>query len=107
MTLHTIDSNRPSGSRRLTLTMLAARDQADSFQGVPRGTGKPFRYLAAFQEAEPYLGLPPQAYKLPCLAHQADHGAGLGRRLPADLLARRGPPGGVASAVRYAGQNPQ
>jgi Replication protein C N-terminal domain len=31
---------------------------------VPRGTGKPFRYLAAFQEAEPYLGLPPQAYKL-------------------------------------------
>lgn len=55
---------QPSGSRRLTLTMLTARDRADQFQGVPQGTGKPLRYLAAFQEAEPYLGLPPQAYKL-------------------------------------------
>ena len=54
----------PSGLRRFTLTMLAVRDEADRFQGVPRGSGKPFRYLAAFQEAEPYLGLPPQAYKL-------------------------------------------
>ena len=54
----------PSGLRRFTLTMLAVRDQADQFKGVPRGSGKPFRYLAAFQEAEPYLGLPPQAYKL-------------------------------------------
>src|SRR3984885_11652257 len=54
----------PSGLRRFTLTMLSVRDQADQFKGVPRGTGKPFRYLAAFQEAEPYLGLPPQAYKL-------------------------------------------
>ena len=54
----------PSGLRRFTLTMLSVRDEADRFQGVPRGTGKPFRYLAAFQEAEPYLGLPPQAYKL-------------------------------------------
>src|SRR3984957_9361735 len=54
----------PSGLRRFTLTMLAVRDHADQFQGVPRGSGKPFRYLAAFQEAEPYLGLPPQAYKL-------------------------------------------
>jgi replication initiation protein RepC len=54
----------PSGLRRFTLTMLSVRDQADQFEGVPRGSGKPFRYLAAFQEAEPYLGLPPQAYKL-------------------------------------------
>jgi replication initiation protein RepC len=54
----------PSGLRRFTLTMLSVRDQADQFKGVPRGSGKPFRYLAAFQEAEPYLGLPPQAYKL-------------------------------------------
>jgi replication initiation protein RepC len=54
----------PSGLRRFTITMLSVRDQADQFKGVPRGSGKPFRYLAAFQEAEPYLGLPPQAYKL-------------------------------------------
>jgi len=54
----------PSGLRRFSPAMLAVRDQADAFAGVPRGLGKPFRYLAAFQEAEPYLGLPPQAYKL-------------------------------------------
>jgi len=57
-------SAQPTGARRLTLTMLAVRDQADQYQGVPRGTAKRFKYLAAFQEAEPYLGLPPQAYKL-------------------------------------------
>lgn len=39
-------------------------DQADAFRGVPRGTAKPLRFLAAFQEAEPYLGLPVHAYKL-------------------------------------------
>ena len=44
--------------------MLFVPDQAAQFQGAPKGSGKPFRYLAAFQEAEPYLGLPPQAYKL-------------------------------------------
>ncbi len=54
----------PSGLRRFTPIMLAARDDADAFLGAPKGCGKPFRYLAAFQEAEPYLGLPPQAYKL-------------------------------------------
>jgi replication initiation protein RepC len=43
---------------------LAARDQTDQFQGLPHGMAKPFRFLAAFQEAEPYLGLPPQAFKL-------------------------------------------
>jgi replication initiation protein RepC len=52
------------GSRRLTLTMMAVRDQADRFEGVARGSAKPLRFLAAFQEAEPYLGLPPQAFKL-------------------------------------------
>jgi replication initiation protein RepC len=56
--------NRSTGSRRLTLTMLAARDYADRFTGLPRGTGKPLRFLAAFQEAEPYLGLPAHAFKL-------------------------------------------
>jgi replication initiation protein RepC len=50
------------GSRRLTLTMLAAREQADQFEGLPRGMGKPFRFLAAFQQAAPYLGLPPHAF---------------------------------------------
>jgi replication initiation protein RepC len=57
-------SAQPTGARRLTLTMLAVRDQADQYRGVPRGTAKRFKYLAAFQEAEPYLGLPSQAYKL-------------------------------------------
>src|SRR5271155_3363887 len=52
------------GSRRLTLTMWAARHQADQFEGLARGAAKPLRFLAAFQEAEPYLGLPPLAFKL-------------------------------------------
>jgi replication initiation protein RepC len=60
----TTETMTPSGLRRFTPAMLAVRDQADAFPGAPRGSGKPFRYLAAFQEAEPYLGLPPQAYKL-------------------------------------------
>ena len=34
----------PSGLRRFTLTMLSVRDQADEFKGVPRGSGKPFRF---------------------------------------------------------------
>jgi len=52
------------GARRMTLTMLAIRDRADQFQGVPADAARPLRFLAAFQEAEPYLGLPPQAFKL-------------------------------------------
>ena len=62
----TIDSS-PShftGSRRITLTMLSARDRADSFAGLPAGSARPLSLLAAFQEAEPYLGLPAHAYKL-------------------------------------------
>jgi len=55
---------RPSGARRLNLQMLAMRDRADQFTGLPRGTAKPLRVLAAFQEAEPYLGLPAHAFKL-------------------------------------------
>jgi replication initiation protein RepC len=47
---------RPSGARRVTLDMRVRLDQ--------RGTAKPLRFLAAFQEAEPYLGLPVHAYKL-------------------------------------------
>ena len=61
-----LDSNILSaqGSRRLNLTMLSIRDQADQFEGVALGSAKPLRFLAAFQEAEPYLGLPPHAFKL-------------------------------------------
>jgi replication initiation protein RepC len=53
-----------TGARRMNLTMLAARDRADGFTGLPPGTAKPLRILAAFQEAEPYLGLPAHAFKL-------------------------------------------
>src|SRR5580698_3347561 len=53
-----------TGARRITLTMLTARDRADSFAGLPAGSAKPLSLLAAFQEAEPYLGLPAHAFKL-------------------------------------------
>ena len=53
-----------TGARRITLTMLSVRDRADSFAGLPPGSAKPLRLLAAFQEAEPYLGLPAHAFKL-------------------------------------------
>jgi replication initiation protein RepC len=56
--------NQITGARRMTLTMLVVRDQADGFAGLPRGSAKPLRFLAAFQEAEPYLGLPTHAFKL-------------------------------------------
>jgi len=55
---------RAAGSRRINLDMRMRLDQADRFQGLPRGTAKPFGFLAAFEQAEPYLGLPPHAYKL-------------------------------------------
>jgi replication initiation protein RepC len=44
--------------------MLTARDRADGFSGLPAGSAKPLRLLAAFQEAEPYLGLPAHAFEL-------------------------------------------
>ena len=56
--------NHLTGSRRLTLTMLTARDRADGFTGLPADCAKPLRLLAAFQAAEPYLGLPAHAFKL-------------------------------------------
>jgi replication initiation protein RepC len=55
---------RAAGARRLTLDMRARLDQADGFCGLPPGTAKPLAFLAAFQEAEPYLGLPAHAFKL-------------------------------------------
>ena len=55
---------RMAGLRRITLDMRARLDEADRFTGLPRGTAKPFTLLAAFQQAEPYLGLPAHAYKL-------------------------------------------
>jgi len=54
MPFATPEKLRPTGSRRLTLTMLAVRDQADHFQGVPRGTAKPFQYLGL----DPYVDGP-------------------------------------------------
>ena len=48
----------------MNLQMLTMLDQADRFTGLPRGTAKPLRVLVAFQEAEPYLGLPAHAFKL-------------------------------------------
>jgi replication initiation protein RepC len=53
---------RPSGARRISPAMLEARDLADSFVGLPRGTAKPLHYLSAFQEAAPYLGLPDHGF---------------------------------------------
>ena len=64
MSSASLSTNHAAGARRMNLTMLATRDRADSFPGLPSGTAKPFRILAAFQEAEPYLGLPRHAYKL-------------------------------------------
>jgi replication initiation protein RepC len=55
---------RAHGCRRVTLEMRVWLDRADSFKGLPRGTAEPFRLLAAFKEAEPYLGLPAHTYKL-------------------------------------------
>jgi replication initiation protein RepC len=55
---------RMSGCRRINLDMRARLDEADRFTGLPRGTAKPFTFLAAFEQAEPYLGLPAQASKL-------------------------------------------
>jgi replication initiation protein RepC len=55
---------RASGARRINLEMRARLDQADRFTGLPRGTAKPFTFLAGFQQAEPYLGLPVHSYKL-------------------------------------------
>jgi replication initiation protein RepC len=55
---------RAYGCRRITLEMRAWLDRADSFKGLPQGTAKPFTYLYAFKEAEPYLGLPAHTYKL-------------------------------------------
>ena len=57
-------ANQVTGARRMTLHMLTLIDQADQFIGLPRGSAKPLRFLGAFQEAEPYLGLPSHAFKL-------------------------------------------
>jgi replication initiation protein RepC len=55
---------RAFGARRINLEMRARLDEADKFTGLPKGTAKPFEFLAAFEQAEPYLGLPAQASKL-------------------------------------------
>src|ERR1700688_814722 len=60
----TQSSNQVTGARWMRLHMLTMVAQADQFTGVAPGTAKPLRYLGAFQEAEPYLGLPAHAFKL-------------------------------------------
>jgi replication initiation protein RepC len=64
MSLATKVPNQVTGTRWMSLHMRALLDQADQFTGVAPGTAKPLRYLGAFQEAEPYLGLPAHAFKL-------------------------------------------
>ena len=64
MSIATESPNQVIGARRMSLHMLTLIDQADRFTGLPRGTAKPLRILGAFQEAEPYLGLPAQGFKL-------------------------------------------
>ena len=56
--------SRANGCRRVTLEMRTWLDRADRFEGLPQGTAKPFTFLYAFKEAEPYLGLPTHTYKL-------------------------------------------
>jgi replication initiation protein RepC len=56
--------NRAAGCRRVTLDMRAWCDRAENFKGLPPGTAKPFAFLYAFKDAEPYLGLPTHTYKL-------------------------------------------
>jgi replication initiation protein RepC len=55
---------RAAGTRRITLTMRAEIDKADAFAGLPRSTAKPFEILATFEQALPYLGLPPLTQRL-------------------------------------------
>jgi replication initiation protein RepC len=64
MSITTPVANQITGARRMSLHMLTLVNQADTFIGLPRGTAKPLRFLGAFQEAEPYLGLPAHAFKL-------------------------------------------
>jgi replication initiation protein RepC len=55
---------RAAGTRRITLTMRAEIDKADTFAGLPRSTAKPFEILATFEQALPYLGLPALTQRL-------------------------------------------
>ena len=105
----TIDSS-PSpitGARRITLTMLTARDRADSFAGLPAGSAKPLRLLAAFQEAEPYLGLPAHAFKLVSWLVKQTMPCDWEARLAADRLAFGAAPAGISWSVGHAGEDAQ
>jgi replication initiation protein RepC len=64
MSMATPVTNLPTGARRMSLHMLTWLDRANQFTGAPQGTAKPMTFLGAFQEAEPYLGLPAHAFKL-------------------------------------------
>ena len=92
--------NQITGARRMSLTMLVVRDEADGFTGLPRGTAKPFEFLAAFQEAEPYLGLPPTPSSW-CRGWSSRPSRRTGRKAAARLPGRR--PGDEAE---YLGLSP-
>ena len=88
MSTATHSANQVTGARRMSLHMLTLIDQADQFAGVPRGTAKPLRFLGAFQEAEPYLGLPAHAFKLVSWLMkqtQAQEGGIISKEQPIDL----------------------
>jgi replication initiation protein RepC len=55
---------RAAGTRRITLTMRAEIDKADTFAGLPRSTAKPLQILMTFEQALPYLGLPALTQRL-------------------------------------------
>ena len=55
---------RAYGCRRISLLMRDQIDKADAFAGLPRSTAKPFEILATFEQALPYLGLPPLTQRL-------------------------------------------
>jgi hypothetical protein len=99
--------NHFTGARRLTLTMLTARDRADDFKGLPAGTAKPLQLLAAFQEAEPYLGLPTHAFKLVSWLVKQTMPCDWEERLPADRMAVSTAPAGVFGPVRRAREGSQ
>jgi hypothetical protein len=44
---------RANGCRRINLDMRARLDEADRYTGLPRGTAKPYTYLAGFAVLRP------------------------------------------------------
>jgi replication initiation protein RepC len=57
-------ANEATGHRRISPAMFDHLKRSDAFDGLPHGAANQWKVLAAFQEAEPYLGLPALASKL-------------------------------------------